>query len=83
MALLVVVLQDYNRRHGMPPADLTAAERLQFLMRPESAANGSFHAHLPKSTLLRRPDRNLPVYLNVIFARLNTFTRSRPTPMLY
>jgi hypothetical protein len=33
MALLVVLLQDYDRRHGTPLADSTAAERLQFLMK--------------------------------------------------
>ena len=33
MALLGVLIQDYDRRHRMPPADSTAAERLQFLMK--------------------------------------------------
>ena len=32
MDLLGVLIQDYDRRHGMPPDDSTPAERLQFLM---------------------------------------------------
>ena len=32
MRLLALLIQDYNRRHAMPPDDSTAAERLQFLL---------------------------------------------------
>ena len=32
MRLLGLLIQDYDRRHAMPPDDSTAAERLQFLL---------------------------------------------------
>jgi HTH-type transcriptional regulator/antitoxin HigA len=32
MRLLGILIEDYDRRHGMPPDDSTPAERLQFLM---------------------------------------------------
>lgn len=32
MRLLILLVQDYDRRHGMPPDDSTPAERLQFLL---------------------------------------------------
>ena len=32
MDLLAVLIEDYDRRHGMPPDDSTPAERLQFLV---------------------------------------------------
>ena len=32
MRLLALLIEDYDRRHGMPPDDSTPAERLQFLM---------------------------------------------------
>jgi len=32
MDLLGVLIQDYDRRHAMPPDDSTPAERLQFLL---------------------------------------------------
>lgn len=32
MRLLGLLIEDYDRRHGMPPDDSTPAERLQFLM---------------------------------------------------
>jgi HTH-type transcriptional regulator/antitoxin HigA len=32
MRLLGILIQDYDRRHGMPPDDSTPAERLAFLM---------------------------------------------------
>ena len=32
MRLLALLIQDYDRRHAMPPDDSTAAERLQFLL---------------------------------------------------
>jgi len=32
MALLGVLIQDYDRRHGLPPDDSTPAERLRFLL---------------------------------------------------
>jgi HTH-type transcriptional regulator/antitoxin HigA len=32
MRLLMLLVEDYDRRHGMPPDDSTPAERLQFLL---------------------------------------------------
>ena len=32
MRLLGLLIEDYDRRHGMPPDDSTPAERLQFLL---------------------------------------------------
>lgn len=32
MRLLLLLIQDYDRRHRMPPDDSTPAERLQFLL---------------------------------------------------
>jgi HTH-type transcriptional regulator / antitoxin HigA len=32
MRLLGILIQDYDRRHSMPPVDSTPAERLQFLL---------------------------------------------------
>lgn len=32
MRLLLLLVEDYDRRHGMPPDDSTPAERLQFLL---------------------------------------------------
>jgi HTH-type transcriptional regulator/antitoxin HigA len=32
MDLLAVLIEDYDRQHGMPPDDSTPAERLQFLV---------------------------------------------------
>ena len=32
MRLLLLLVEDYDRRHGMPPDDSTPAERLQFLV---------------------------------------------------
>jgi antitoxin component HigA of HigAB toxin-antitoxin module len=32
MDLLAVLIEDYDRRHAMPPDDSTPAERLQFLV---------------------------------------------------
>jgi HTH-type transcriptional regulator / antitoxin HigA len=32
MRLLSLLIEDYDRRHDMPPDDSTAAERLQFLL---------------------------------------------------
>ena len=32
MRLLGVLIEDYDRRHGLPPGDATAADRLRFLM---------------------------------------------------
>ena len=32
MRLLALLIEDYDRRHGLPPDDSTPAERLQFLL---------------------------------------------------
>jgi HTH-type transcriptional regulator / antitoxin HigA len=32
MRLLALLIEDYDRRHAMPPDDSTSAERLQFLL---------------------------------------------------
>jgi antitoxin component HigA of HigAB toxin-antitoxin module len=32
MRLLLLLVEDYDRRHGMPPDDSTPAERIQFLL---------------------------------------------------
>ena len=36
MRLLAVLIEDYDRRHSLPPDDSTPAERLQFLLEQSS-----------------------------------------------
>jgi len=61
MRLLGLLIEDYDRRHGLPPDDSTPAERLQFLMEHSGKTPANllaiFHQRSHVSEVLKRKRR--------------------------
>jgi antitoxin component HigA of HigAB toxin-antitoxin module len=61
MKLLAVLVEDYDRRHGLPPDDSTPAERLRYLLevsgKPSSALLAVFgqRSHVNEALNGKRP----------------------------
>jgi HTH-type transcriptional regulator/antitoxin HigA len=61
MRLLGLLVQDYDARHGMPPEESTAAERLQFLLEHSGKASADLlpvfgqRSHVHEALAGKRP----------------------------